>query len=203
MDKAGDDIAELRAELAGWRATANMYEATAREEAKGLECLSDIDDAWEAFGSRGNRKALTLAEQIGSLLREMEGAEADRDDARRKLFPYADATEISGMSWNGFYLIGDEKSVKELRRIEHRSAQLEQFSRAFDLEKQIASRQAFKAGWRTNTTTEQPSDYLDGCEGADWEAYKAIGLDGYLSALASAEDDMSEVCIQTSDREAA
>lgn len=58
--------------------------------------------------------------------------EAERDEARRKLFPYADATEISGMSWNGFYLIGDSKSITEFRRVEHRSAQLEEYRRAFD-----------------------------------------------------------------------
>lgn len=54
------------------------------------------------------------------------------EDLRAKLFPYADNNDISGMSWNGFYLIGDKKSIAELRRIENRSAQLDQFRVEFD-----------------------------------------------------------------------
>lgn len=51
---------------------------------------------------------------------------------RAKLFPYADDSKIAGMSWGGFYLIGDEKSIKELRRIENRSVQLDDFRTQFD-----------------------------------------------------------------------
>lgn len=48
------------------------------------------------------------------------------------LHPFEDATQIHGMSWNGFNLIGDDKSIKELRRIENRSSQLEQYSAAYE-----------------------------------------------------------------------
>ena len=67
-----------------------------------------------------------------TLLSERTASEAALKEARAKLFPYADATEISGMSWNGFYLIGDEKSINELRRLENRSSQIEIFKAAFD-----------------------------------------------------------------------
>jgi len=67
-----------------------------------------------------------------ALLSERTASEAALKEARAKLFPYADATEISGMSWNGFYLIGDEKSINELRRLENRSSQIEIFKAAFD-----------------------------------------------------------------------
>lgn len=44
-------------------------------------------------------------------------------------------------------------------------------------------RDAFKAGWRTNATTEQPDDYLDGCEEVDWREFTKRGLAGYLVSL--------------------
>ena len=66
---------EARAERDEWKASSKMFEATAAEAARGLECLSEIDDAWDAFGSAGNRKVLTLAEQIASRERELEAAE--------------------------------------------------------------------------------------------------------------------------------
>lgn len=47
----------------------------------------------------------------------------------------------------------------------------------------IALREAFKAGWRTNATTEQPADYLDGCELVDWLEFQARGLAGYLRLI--------------------
>lgn len=79
---------------------------------------------------RTARKA--AEEEIVSLRARAEKAEKDLVEARLKLFPYADAPTITGLSWNGFYLIGDQKSIKELKRLENRSSQLEVFSAAFD-----------------------------------------------------------------------
>lgn len=78
------------------------------------------------------RQNAELRAEIAALLSERTASEAALKEARAKLFPYADATEISGMSWNGFYLIGDEKSINELRRLENRSSQIEIFKAAFD-----------------------------------------------------------------------
>jgi ribosomal protein S12 methylthiotransferase accessory factor YcaO len=72
------------------------------------------------------------AAELTTLQSRLEAVEAERDDARRKLFPYADATEISGMSWSGFYLIGDEKSISKLRQIENDAAQIEIYRKAFE-----------------------------------------------------------------------
>lgn len=74
LASAADAIALLERERDDALATSGMYEATAKEDAKSLKCLSDIDDAWDAFGTRGNRKTLTLAEQISSLGRELDEA---------------------------------------------------------------------------------------------------------------------------------
>ena len=51
---------------------------------------------------------------------------------RQKLFPYADSLEISGMSWNGFFLIGDKNSISELKRLENRSSNLEIYTKAYE-----------------------------------------------------------------------
>lgn len=101
----------------------------------------------------------TLLDTIESLRARMAEVEGERDDARRKLFPYADATEISGMSWNGFYLIGDDKSIKELRRIENRSAQIEVYRQAFDERIAIAESRASSA----EETVRELRDGLEQC----------------------------------------
>jgi len=80
------------------------------------------------FGPRHQPHPKTLAQHEA----RAESAIRERDEARAKLFPYADATEISGMSWGGFYLIGDKKSIAELRRIENRSAHIDVFRQVFD-----------------------------------------------------------------------
>lgn len=72
-------IASLERDRDEARADAKMYEATAKEAARGLECLTDIDEAWDVLGTAGNRGALTLAEQIASRERELEAAEARAD----------------------------------------------------------------------------------------------------------------------------
>lgn len=82
---ANDVIQRLERERDEANANARMYEATAKEAARGLECLSDIDDAWDAIGTRGNRKALTLAEQISSLARELDDAETGATTLRSRV----------------------------------------------------------------------------------------------------------------------
>jgi len=72
------------------------------------------------------------ADRLSALQSDLERVTAERDAMRSKLFPYADETDISGMSWGGFYLIGNAKSIKELQRIEHRAAQLDQFCAAYE-----------------------------------------------------------------------
>jgi hypothetical protein len=66
-----------------------------------------------------------LSSEISCLLTE-------RDELEFKLGPLAYSSEISGMSWSGFNVIGDKKSINEVKRILHRSAQLEEFQKSFD-----------------------------------------------------------------------
>lgn len=72
-------VERLEGERDEWKANSSLYEKTAQEAARGLECLSDIDEAWDAFGTAGNRGTLTLAEQISSTIRDAEAAEARAD----------------------------------------------------------------------------------------------------------------------------
>lgn len=51
---------------------------------------------------------------------------------RQKLFPYADATEISGISWDGKYLIGDKSSIKFFHEMKNRGEQIDVYKRAYD-----------------------------------------------------------------------
>lgn len=85
MEDAADTIERLERERDAATANARMYEATSKEAARGLECLSDIDDAWDAIGTRGNRKALTLAEQISSLTRELNDSEVEAAALRSRV----------------------------------------------------------------------------------------------------------------------
>jgi len=98
------DITERQ--LAEARADAKLFEATAKEAARGLECLNDIDEAWDAFGTAANRGTLTLAEQISSVSRELDAAETERDRLaaevarlREALRPFADVAERYGMRY--------------------------------------------------------------------------------------------------------
>lgn len=84
---------------------------------------------WDHLDSEALQTAI---DEILSLEKDLVDTNIQLRDARSKLFPYADETEISGMSWSGFYLIGNDKSIKELHRINHRSAQLESYTTAFE-----------------------------------------------------------------------
>ena len=82
-----------------------------------------------------------LSERLRTMLEsEIDSLTARVKELEAKLFPYADAHEISGMSWSGFYLIGDKKSISEVRRLENRSSQLEQYTSQY--EERIAATEA-------------------------------------------------------------
>lgn len=97
LNGLSDAIERLERERDEARAAARMYEATAKEAAKGLECLSGIDEAWDAFGTRGNRKVLTLAEQISSLDRELDAAESENATLRARVADLKKALEWAGL----------------------------------------------------------------------------------------------------------
>ncbi len=71
LEASATTIAELRGQVE--RLTGELR-VLQRESEKGFDALSDIDEAWYAFGTGGNRKALTLAEQISSQGRELDDA---------------------------------------------------------------------------------------------------------------------------------
>jgi hypothetical protein len=72
------------------------------------------------------------ADLITALTARVAEVERERDDLRRNLFPYADDKEISGLSLNGFYWIGNKRSIGELLRFENRSSQVDVFRKAYD-----------------------------------------------------------------------
>jgi len=58
-------------------------------------------------------------------------AEQERDGYRSKLMQLADATEVSGMSWSGFNVLGDKKSIKAVQSAVHYAGQIEEYRAAF------------------------------------------------------------------------
>lgn len=80
-------------------------------------------------------------------------------ELRRKLAPYADDHSISGISWNGFNLIGDQASIKEFTRLQNRALQLDVFIKAWEEKLAVAEARAAKAEagevtFSTDLTTE-------------------------------------------------
>jgi hypothetical protein len=83
--RIADAITALRARLKeaerdrdGWEAQA---QATAREARACFYAQSEIDEAWDQIGTRGNRAHLSLPEQLAVLLRDHDAAEARADRA--------------------------------------------------------------------------------------------------------------------------
>ena len=83
-------------------------------------------------------RALRIMDEVGSdnpLGREaadaLEALAGEAERLKRMLFPYAEDKEISGVTWNGFYLIGNRKSVDEFKRLENRAVQLETYRAEF------------------------------------------------------------------------
>ena len=72
-EAAEAEAATLRAEHDAWKA---QCEAVQREAAKCFSAQEEIEAAWDAFGTSGNRQVLTLAEQIASHQREVDDARA-------------------------------------------------------------------------------------------------------------------------------
>lgn len=70
---------------------------------------------WDHLDTEACRKA---ADEISSL--------------RAKLFPYADANEISGISWDGKYLIGNKASIRFFREMKNRGEQIDVYKLAYD-----------------------------------------------------------------------
>jgi uncharacterized coiled-coil protein SlyX len=75
---------------------------------------------------------LYTADQVKELTERLEEAEAQNDERRAKLGFLDDLSEVCGMSWNGFNIKGDRKSIKEVSRLENRSSQLEVYRAAYD-----------------------------------------------------------------------
>lgn len=97
-----------------------------------------LNYAEHGFASDHKTDCIAAADALSSLVRE-------RDELRARLFPYADDKQISGMSWDGFYLIGNDKSIKKLRQIENDAAQLSVYRAAFDERNKAAEARATAA----------------------------------------------------------
>lgn len=96
----------------------------------------------------------------------------ENKELRAKLFPYADATEISGISWDGKYLIGDKASIQFFNEMTNRGLQIDVYKRAYD--QNIAAKDAEIAASKAELARlyRECSDGLDALTIIDefWEA---------------------------------
>lgn len=91
---------------------------------------------------------------------------------RQKLFPYADATEISGISWDGKYLIGDKASIKFFHEMKNRGEQIDVYKRAYDQNLAAKDAEIASANAELERLRRECSDGLDALTVIDefWEA---------------------------------
>ena len=75
------ELAEARVERDEWKSQAD---AVAGEAQKCFAAQNEIDEAWDAFGTRGNPKTLSLSEQVSSIQRELDEALARAEKAERE-----------------------------------------------------------------------------------------------------------------------
>lgn len=85
-------------------------------------------------------RADLYASRISQQDTELERLRRELSEAQAKLFPYADATEISGISFDGKYLIGDKKSISYFHEMKNRGEQIDVYARAY--EQRIAAAEA-------------------------------------------------------------
>lgn len=83
------------------------------------ETPSDSEIDFEATAWNGIKHAISTMD-------------AEVKELRAKLFPYADATEISGISWDGKYLIGDKESIRFFHEMKNRGEQIDVYRRSYD-----------------------------------------------------------------------
>ena len=80
---------------------------------------------WSQDAARAGSAEYVLASTLEILQRE-------NDKLRQFLFPYADRTDISGISWDGKYLIGDKASITAFHEMKNRGEQIDVYKRAYD-----------------------------------------------------------------------
>jgi hypothetical protein len=72
----------------------------------------------------------------------------------RFLFPYANRTDICGISWDGKYLIGDKESIAAFHSLKNRGEQIDVYKRAFDQNLAAAEARAHAAEQRVKDAVE-------------------------------------------------
>jgi hypothetical protein len=58
--------------------------------------------------------------------------DAEIAELKRKFFPYGEATQICGTSWDGKYLIGDKESIRYFHEMQNRGEQIDVYRRAYE-----------------------------------------------------------------------
>lgn len=134
---------------------------------------------WSQDAARAGSAEYVLAATLESLLRENEML-------RRFLFPYADRTDISGISWDGKYLIGDKESIRAFHEMKNRGEQIDVYKRAYDQKEAALKARAEAAEAEVKRLTAKlagcdwywPEDDTssDACANSQWEIAEIYDL---------------------------
>lgn len=82
------------------------------------------------------------------------------------LFPYAHNKEISGISWDGKYLIGDKASISAFHSLKNRGEQIDVYKQSYDQNLAAAKTRAEAAEARLSKALEVMKPFADRCEEA-------------------------------------
>lgn len=134
----------------------------AAEARDGLAALEEIDACWDAYGTAGNRKNLSLSEQVASTLRELEDALHDYGNADSEAkSAEADNEDLNAALAEARRQIAERDEANERLRDKLLVVENDVMSKAQDIYiGEICARQAaesvipiaFKAGWEATKT---------------------------------------------------
>lgn len=137
--------------------------------------LHERAESYRQGGPSSEHTAVMLDEAASRISKqdaELERLRREVEEARAKLFPYADATEISGISFDGKYLIGDKKSISYFHEMKNRGEQIDVYARAY--EQRIAAAEAKLAEARKAAFIEAAEIAEETAQGSD-HLLKAAG----------------------------
>lgn len=175
------------------------------------QAVRDKDDiAFETYKNIASSSASRLVSDFEdkvrmalTTLRELEKANVAYVDAntallrenerlRQFLFPYADDTEISGISWDGKYLIGDKASISAFREMENRGLQIDVYKRAYDEKEAALKAEVARLQAEIDRKSSMPGDhrYWEGRYRDEAAANEKLRL--VLEPMAKIAGDVSE-----------
>jgi len=94
---------------------------------------------YQAMSARSAVAEIASSPEVVMMVKAIAALTAERDALLRRveelelfLFPYANNKQISGISWDGKYLIGDKASISFFREMKNRGEQIDVYKSSYD-----------------------------------------------------------------------